>query len=145
MSSAGMASARPCGGATAGSRRGPCGAGACTCIRANLPANFRWGSSSSLSSAPAGMEAVAEAAICSLSIFFCWCEMFIASPAWPMPKPLMVLARIRSAGPCVDGGVVGGEDLEDVVAAAVQLPDLVVGPVGDQALSSGVLKKCSRT
>src|SRR6185369_13933733 len=31
-----------------------------------------------------------------------------------------------------DGGVVGGEDLEDVVAAAVQVPDLVIGPVGDQ-------------
>ena len=55
-----------------------------------------------------------------MSIFFCWWEMFIASPDWPMPKPLMVLARISVGCALVgDGGVVGGEDLEDVVAAAV--------------------------
>jgi hypothetical protein len=45
----------------------------------------------------------------------------------------------------LDGAVVGSEDLEDVVAATIQLPDFVVGPVGNQLRSSGVLKKCSRT
>jgi hypothetical protein len=61
--------------------------------------------------------------------------MFIASPAWPMPKPLIVLARISVGWPLVlDGALVGAEDLEDVVATAVQRPDLVVGPVGDQFL-----------
>src|SRR5574343_449266 len=34
----------------------------------------------------------------------------------------------------LDGAVVGGEDLEQVVAAAVQRPDFIVGPVGDQFL-----------
>ena len=56
----------------------------------------------------------------------------------------MVLARITVGAPFVlSGGLVGGEDLEDVVAAAVQLPDFVVGPSATSALSSGVLKKHS--
>src|SRR5690606_4099381 len=35
------------------------------------------------------------------------------------------------------GGLVGGEDLEEVMAAAVQLPHLVVGPVGHQRAQLG--------
>jgi hypothetical protein len=34
----------------------------------------------------------------------------------------------------LDGALVGAEDLEDVVAAAVERPDVVVGPVGNQFL-----------
>jgi hypothetical protein len=44
-------------------------------------------------------EAVAEALDRLVSIFFCWWLMFIASPASPMPKPLMVLARISVGWP----------------------------------------------
>ena len=38
----------------------------------------------------------------------------------------------------LDRRVVGGVDLQRVVAAAVQRPDLVVGPVGDHRRSLGI-------
>jgi hypothetical protein len=40
---------------------------------------------------------------------------------------------------------IGRVHLERIVAAAVQLPYLVVGKVGDHRLQFGELKKCSRT
>ena len=56
--------------------------------------NFRYGRASISSSFTGSEKRSRKRAICSLSIFFCWCEVFMASPALPMPKPLMVLARM---------------------------------------------------
>ncbi len=56
---------------------------------------LQYGTVSPICSSRIGMlKRSRNALICSRSIFFCWCAMFWPSPALPMPKPLMVLARM---------------------------------------------------
>ena len=129
---------RPCAGARAGSRRAPCAARACTRAPASRRRTLTYGTSSSLSSGTGIWKRSRKRRIASIVHLLLLVRDVLRLAGLAHAVALDRLGEDdRRLALVLDGRVVRRVDLVRIVAAAVQVPDVLVGPVGDQRLQLG--------